>query len=77
MASCNRSFPKVEETIEIESKEQVEKREENLNMIRVGKPAPNFTAPAYHKGEFKEVSLEDYKGQWVMLCFYPGDFTFV
>lgn len=46
-------------------------------MIRVGKPAPNFSAPAYFEGKFTRVSLEDYKGQWVSLCFYPGDFTFV
>ncbi|NLY73316.1 MAG: redoxin domain-containing protein [Tissierellia bacterium] len=46
-------------------------------MIMVGKPAPVFKAPAYHNGAFTEVNLEDYKGQWVVLCFYPGDFTFV
>lgn len=46
-------------------------------MIFVGKKAPNFTAQAYYKGEFKQVNLEDYKGKWVVLFFYPGDFTFV
>lgn len=46
-------------------------------MIQVGKPAPDFTAPAYIKGEFANVSLSEYKGKWVLLCFYPGDFTFV
>ena len=46
-------------------------------MIKVGKPAPNFSAPAFYKGKFGEVSLADYQGKWVMLCFYPGDFTFV
>jgi peroxiredoxin (alkyl hydroperoxide reductase subunit C) len=49
----------------------------NMNMPMVGKPAPLFTAPAYHQGKFTDVNLEDFKGQWVMLCFYPGDFTFV
>jgi peroxiredoxin (alkyl hydroperoxide reductase subunit C) len=43
----------------------------------VGQQAPDFTAPAYHKGDFESVSLSDYAGRWVMLCFYPGDFTFV
>jgi peroxiredoxin (alkyl hydroperoxide reductase subunit C) len=43
----------------------------------VGKQAPLFEAGAYYKGKFTKVKLEDYKGQWVMLCFYPGDFTFV
>ena len=46
-------------------------------MILVGNPAPVFLAPAYHKGDMMEINLEDYKGKWVMLCFYPGDFTFV
>lgn len=46
-------------------------------MIKVGKPAPDFTAAAYHNGKFTKVSLSDYKGKWVLLCFYPGDFTFV
>ena len=50
---------------------------EKQKMIKVGKPAPNFTAQAFHNGKFTEVSLEDYKGKWVLLCFYPGDFTFV
>ncbi len=43
----------------------------------VGQQAPDFTAPAYHKGSFNPVSLSDYAGKWVLLCFYPGDFTFV
>lgn len=52
-------------------------KEEKKNMVMVGKPAPTFTAPAYHNGKFTKVNLEDYKGKWVLLCFYPGDFTFV
>jgi len=43
----------------------------------VGQKAPDFTAPAYQKGSFNPVSLSDYAGSWVLLCFYPGDFTFV
>ncbi|MCT4643246.1 MAG: peroxiredoxin [Bacteriovoracaceae bacterium] len=44
----------------------------------VTKPAPNFTATAVMEdGSFKEVSLNDYKGQYVCLYFYPLDFTFV
>ena len=43
----------------------------------VGKPAPEFTGQAYHNGEFKEVSLSDFKGKKVVLFFYPLDFTFV
>jgi peroxiredoxin (alkyl hydroperoxide reductase subunit C) len=46
-------------------------------MIQVGKPAPDFVAPAYHQGEFTSVKLSEYLGKWVVLCLYPGDFTFV
>lgn len=46
-------------------------------MIQVGKPAPDFVAPAYHQGEFTSVQLSDHLGKWVVLCLYPGDFTFV
>lgn len=46
-------------------------------MISVGKPAPDFTAPAYFGGKFVSVRLSEYLGKWVSLCFYPGDFTFV
>lgn len=44
---------------------------------RVGQKAPDFTAPAYYRGGFTSVKLSDCVGKWVMLCFYPGDFTFV
>ena len=50
---------------------------ESASMIKVGKPAPDFTAAAYVQGKFANVSLSEYKGKWVLLCFYPGDFTFV
>ncbi len=50
---------------------------EVFNMIQVGRPAPDFEAPAYHKGEFTSVKLSEHLGKWVVLCFYPGDFTFV
>ncbi len=46
-------------------------------MIKVGKKAPDFTAAAFHKGKFVNVKLSEYTGKWVVLCFYPGDFTFV
>jgi peroxiredoxin (alkyl hydroperoxide reductase subunit C) len=46
-------------------------------MIQVGKKAPDFTAPGYHQGKFVNVKLSDHLGKWVLLCFYPGDFTFV
>ena len=46
-------------------------------LARVGKPAPDFEANAFVGEGFKPIKLSDYKGKWVVLCFYPGDFTFV
>lgn len=63
---------------EPEQREPKGKKEEVMKMVaKVGKPAPDFEANAYIGGEFKNVKLSDYKGKWVVLCFYPGDFTFV
>ena len=45
--------------------------------MKVGHLAPDFKAPAYVAGEFKDISLKDYQGKWVCLFFYPLDFTFV
>jgi peroxiredoxin (alkyl hydroperoxide reductase subunit C) len=46
-------------------------------MVQVGKKVPDFAAPGYHKGKFISMKLSEYLGKWVLLCFYPGDFTFV
>jgi peroxiredoxin (alkyl hydroperoxide reductase subunit C) len=45
----------------------------------VGKPAPDFNVPSTKNLETlnENVSLSDYKGKWVVLLFYPMDFTFV
>ena len=49
-----------------------------MSVARTGKPAPDFEANAYVLGQgFKNVKLSDYRGKWVVICFYPGDFTFV
>ena len=45
--------------------------------LRVGQPAPDFTATAVVDQEFKTIKLSDYRGQYVILFFYPLDFTFV
>lgn len=46
-------------------------------VAQIQRQAPDFTAPSYFKGEKKEISLRDYRGKWVVLFFYPLDFTFV
>jgi NADH-dependent peroxiredoxin subunit C len=46
-------------------------------MVKINTPAPDFTETAYINNEKKEISLKDYRGRWVVLFFYPADFTFV
>ena len=67
----------VGETVEAESIEEQPNERKMSPMIHVGKKAPDFTAPAYQKGKFINVQLSEYLNKWVILCFYPGDFTFV
>ena len=64
-------------TLERKESTQIEKKEAGIMTARVGKPAPDFEASAFTDGGFKNIKLSDYKGKWVVLCFYPGDFTFV
>jgi peroxiredoxin (alkyl hydroperoxide reductase subunit C) len=52
-------------------------KEVTMATASVGSKAPDFEAPAYQDGKFGQVKLSDYLGKWVVLCFYPGDFTFV
>lgn len=57
--------------------EPIIKMEEKKAMIQVGKKAPDFSAPAFLQGKFVSIKLSEYLGKWTLLCFYPGDFTFV
>lgn len=51
---------------------------ETINGLQVGQKVSDFSAQAYmNDGSFKDVKLSDYKGKWVVLFFYPLDFTFV
>lgn len=68
--------PSVPETVPAGEEQQYQK-EVKMALARVGKEAPDFEARAFVEGSFKNVKLSDYRGQWVVLCFYPGDFTFV
>ena len=45
--------------------------------VLVNKQAPDFSAEAVVKGDFKQIRLSDYRGKYVVLFFYPLDFTFV
>lgn len=76
-AGCQRPEIKKEKPEEASPENLPVTKEEKKNMIKVGKPAPDFTTSAYYQGKFVSVSLSEYLGKWVLLCFYPGDFTFV
>ena len=45
--------------------------------VRIGTKTPDFRGEAYHEGKAKEIQLSSYWGRWVVLLFYPADFTFV
>ena len=47
--------------------------------VLVLQPMPEFKMAAYDakEGKYKEVSSDDFKGKWSVICFYPADFTFV
>jgi hypothetical protein len=74
---CQRPPIKKPPVIETITSGEIPIKEGNKSMVKVGKPAPDFTAAAFHNGKFMNTSLSEYKGKWVLLCFYPGDFTFV
>jgi peroxiredoxin (alkyl hydroperoxide reductase subunit C) len=64
---------------EVEEQVNTEKTrvKEERAMLMVGQKVPDFAAPGYQQGKFVNIKLSDYLGKWVLLCFYPGDFTFV
>ncbi len=67
----------VGESVEQKTEAQSQPVKEEMPMIHVGEKAPDFAAPGYHQGKFINMKLSDYLGKWTLLCFYPGDFTFV
>lgn len=44
-----------------------------MAQTQIGKPAPDFRATAVIDGQFREISLDDYKGKYLVLFFYPLD----
>ena len=46
-------------------------------MVAVGVKAPDFTLPGISEGRFSDYSLISYQGKWLVLFFYPADFTFI
>ena len=46
-------------------------------MLRVGDRAPDFTSPGIFQGKVSDYSIKNYKEKWLVLFFYPADFTFI
>ena len=46
-------------------------------MLRINEVVPEFETKAFHENKIKKIKLSDYKGKWVVVFFYPADFTFV
>lgn len=67
----------VTEKPEIHTENFEVEKEVEITMIKVGKKAPDFELAGYQNGEFLNYKLSEFAGKWVVLCFYPGDFTFV
>lgn len=71
--------PSGEEQEEVETEEIVKENKADVvkKQASVGVEAPDFETTALIDGDFEEIKLSDYAGQWVVLCFFPADFTFV
>ncbi|MDI6721845.1 MAG: redoxin domain-containing protein [Candidatus Aenigmarchaeota archaeon] len=46
-------------------------------MVKIGQKVNDFEAEAFHNDDTKKIRLSDYQGKWVVMIFYPADFTFV
>ena len=64
---------------QVEQNVVIEDNQEEVTTVEasVGVKAPDFETTALVDGDFEQVKLSDYEGQWVVLCFFPADFTFV
>jgi len=58
-------------------KPRIEATQFKWTQLQIGGPAPGFRGMAVVDGDFQEIALEDYRGKWLILFFYPLDFTFV
>ena len=46
-------------------------------MIQIDQGIPDFELVVFHNQDIKSIKLSDYKGKWLILIFYPADFTFI
>ena len=50
---------------------------EEVSFVKIGAPIPDYEFEIFHNNEQKKGKFSDYKGKWLVVMFYPGDFTFV
>jgi len=50
---------------------------EHVSFVQIGETIPDYEFEIYHKDDQKTVKFSDYRGKWLVVMFYPGDFTFV
>ncbi len=76
--ACDSSVEAIEPQEESKT-EKENKREKKMSSSLVLQKMPEFKMDAYDakSGHYVTVSSEDYKGKWLVVCFYPADFTFV
>lgn len=46
-------------------------------MVKIGEKVEDFMTEAFHENKIKKIKLSDYKGKWLVMLFYPADFTFI
>ncbi|CAF5149283.1 unnamed protein product, partial [Rotaria magnacalcarata] len=83
LISCKKQEPLCVEPLDgveaylCESRPSREPLSLQYNKAQISKPAPSFEGLAVINGEFKEIGLNDFKHKYLVLLFYPLDFTFV
>ncbi|MBT6068592.1 redoxin domain-containing protein [Candidatus Peregrinibacteria bacterium] len=50
---------------------------ENIETVRINEKVADFEVEAFYNNAIKKIKLSDYAGKWVVMFFYPADFTFV
>jgi NADH-dependent peroxiredoxin subunit C len=48
-----------------------------MSLVKIGDTIKDFEVEAYYKDDIKKIKYADYKGKWLVLAFYPADFTFI
>lgn len=52
-------------------------KKEEYTMIQINQVVPDFEVEAFYNNKIEKIRLSGYKGKWIVLVFYPADFTFI